>query len=357
MAASALALQVPNPSLSLTSISSTPSTNPTPMPDLASILKLDSSRTCVGWARTQGRRCRNPIAAHNQAAARLVLAEGDENLRAGRSIKSVLRNVAPLLLCRRWHQDQAGEVATEWCREVDSYQESRRTVSVASQPISAQRYRDLTEILARGSAEQLAREELNLLQIRKRRQAAVAARAVTEREGNTSRTSQQEPRQLRIEAPEVHDRSEPVEEPSRGARETVPQSRVESPTSEAPPEPTSSSQETNHVPEPVFSETPSDSEDVPPTSPHLSPPVKESTPTATRKPIADNPCYICYEDLVADGQGRDRSEEMAPHQLVWCKRQCGINFHRECMQAWSRTCDSHRDKTTTCPNWYVSCPL
>ena len=323
------------------------------MPDLASILKLDSSSTtCVGWARTQGRRCRNPIAYHNQAAARSTLAGGDEKLRAGRSVESVLHNVAPLLLCRRWHQDQAGAVATKWCREVDSYQESRRTASVESQTVSAETLRDFYKQL-RDMAEQLAR-----LQKETTRQAPVAAHALTEREGNTSQTSQQGPRQLQIEAPEEeHDRSESVEEPSRGGQETVPQGRVESPTSDATPEPTSSSQETDHVPEPVFAGTPSASEDVPPPSPNLFPIVEESTSTATRKIIGDNPCYICYEALLDDGQDGDSSEEMAPHLLVWCKGQCGVNFHRECMQTWSSTCNSHQDRTTTCPNWYVYCLL
>ncbi|MCJ1377148.1 hypothetical protein MMC17_000240, partial [Xylographa soralifera] len=305
MAASILDLHVTHPSLSLTSISSTPSRNPKPMANLASILELDSlSTTCVGWAKTQGRRCRNPIAYHNQVAARSALADGDQKLRAGRSVESVLHNVAPLLLCRRWHQNQTGEVATKWCKKVDSYQESRRTVSVESQIVSAETLRDMAVQLA-------------LLQREIRRQAAVVAHALAEREGGTSPIPQQGTRQLQIEAPEVHDRSESVEEAPRGGQEPGPQDRVESSTSEAPPESTSSSQETHHVPEPIFAETPSASEASPPASSNLSPIVEESTPTATRKPIGDNPCYICYEDLLDDGQDGDSSEEMAPHLLVW----------------------------------------
>jgi len=80
---------------------------------------LDSrSSTCVGQAKTLGRRCRNPIAFHNVSAARSLLARIDVDS-SRKELKEQLHELARLLLCQRWHsknckKDQVDEVVDTW---------------------------------------------------------------------------------------------------------------------------------------------------------------------------------------------------------------------------------------------------
>jgi hypothetical protein len=71
--------------------------------------------SCVGHASSQGRRCRNQIASHNIISARRILS----NLLGWTDTDELwtrLYELAGLLLCRRWHQCQMMEVATNWYR-------------------------------------------------------------------------------------------------------------------------------------------------------------------------------------------------------------------------------------------------
>jgi hypothetical protein len=66
----------------------------------------------------------------------------------------------------------------------------------------------------------------------------------------------------------------------------------------------------------------------------------------TRKPITGD-CSICYEPLDEapppwyEGQGPNRD-------LVWCRAQCGVNFHQACLGRWREN-----RRNISCPNWYV----
>ena len=42
--------------------------------------------------------------------------------------------------------------------------------------------------------------------------------------------------------------------------------------------------------------------------------------------------------------------------LVWCKRECGQNFHKECFKQWERVLRSRREQIW-CPYWYVMLPF
>ena len=69
---------------------------------------------CVGYAKTQNRRCRNPIAFHNQTTARRILAELPAAHRNNTQLRQKLVELAELALCRRYHQCQAQSVAERW---------------------------------------------------------------------------------------------------------------------------------------------------------------------------------------------------------------------------------------------------
>ena len=84
--------------------------------ELLEITNPDTGYTTrVGYAPSQRRRCRNPIAAHNRAAADKILnklprvASRNPNI-----LEDELLDLAELSLCRRYHQGQAEEVVAKW---------------------------------------------------------------------------------------------------------------------------------------------------------------------------------------------------------------------------------------------------
>lgn len=81
------------------------------------------------------------------------------------------------------------------------------------------------------------------------------------------------------------------------------------------------------------------------TETRASPPPEPSTTTrrerGTRKPIHPNEnCSICYDPLLPANSTDD-------DELVWCKSQCGTNYHRDCFEEWRESGGG------TCPYWYV----
>lgn len=87
----------------------------------------DSDSRCVGFARTTGQRCRLPASdIRGRAHASRVLDEGTRILESGEeNIDEVLEELAPLLLCNRHHQWQAGGLVYDWSRKVEKFHERR----------------------------------------------------------------------------------------------------------------------------------------------------------------------------------------------------------------------------------------
>lgn len=88
----------------------------------------DLDRDCVGFARTKGRRCLRPASdICGRAQASRLLDQGTRLLESGEeNIDEILEELAPLLLCRRSHQNDAGGLVYEWSRKVDKFNERRR---------------------------------------------------------------------------------------------------------------------------------------------------------------------------------------------------------------------------------------
>ncbi|KAK3112511.1 hypothetical protein LTR53_011141, partial [Teratosphaeriaceae sp. CCFEE 6253] len=75
-----------------------------------------------------GRRCHNPIAQHNQQAARRLLGTLPAVAQDPSRLKGALEPLASLCLCRRWHQDQRDRSVEQWTaiiRDMMSGEESR----------------------------------------------------------------------------------------------------------------------------------------------------------------------------------------------------------------------------------------
>lgn len=204
--------------------------------DLSKIIDVDPETpgfTCVGWARTQGRRCHNPIAIGNRNAARSLLALGSQKLQSRQAVKDTLSDLGPLVLCRRWHQDQAVEMTAIWVRSVTQFEES------------------LKEDFENDEFEEVDSEQ-----------------------GSPVGDSEEEPSE------------DGGDEPETELRRTI-----------------------------------------------------------TRKKAKGEDCFICYEGLL-DKKAR------FPKPLVWCRVQCGTNFHKGCMDGWTSTCE-RQSRPATCPYWYV----
>lgn len=89
------------------------------------VLQFDpnySGFTCMGFAPSKGRKCRNPIAcANRQGAAKLLLEMSGLHPQSQR-VDCLLEELASRLLCRRWHQDQAAGITRQWQDDIDNHQ-------------------------------------------------------------------------------------------------------------------------------------------------------------------------------------------------------------------------------------------
>lgn len=89
----------------------------------AEILKIEDLCTCVGWAPSKGRKCGNRIAAANQRKASNILCRMGSLDVTTADVRIHLEELAPRMLCKRYHQDQASEMVSQWMCEVERQQE------------------------------------------------------------------------------------------------------------------------------------------------------------------------------------------------------------------------------------------
>ncbi|KZF22021.1 hypothetical protein L228DRAFT_268521 [Xylona heveae TC161] len=95
--------------------------------DPIEVLKLEPvSYTCVGWAPSQGRRCRNPIAQANRCAASNLLAMMAYQSPSASKLTDILDDLAHRILCKRNHQYQAGDMVMKWQQMITMYKQSMR---------------------------------------------------------------------------------------------------------------------------------------------------------------------------------------------------------------------------------------
>ena len=83
------------------------------------------SITCVGYAPSCRRRCRNPIAHHNVQAAKAVMRQLVGPGVKDTDLKGMLYDLAEYTLCRRYHQGQATEVSARWFGMVQRHRDDQ----------------------------------------------------------------------------------------------------------------------------------------------------------------------------------------------------------------------------------------
>ncbi|KAF4217570.1 hypothetical protein CNMCM8980_003514 [Aspergillus fumigatiaffinis] len=307
-------------------------------PDLSTILEVypECEYNCYGYAPSQRRRCRMRTRKDNRDRASYLLKEGTRFLQHGLPVDGLLIELAPLVLCTRFHQYQADDLVRDWRAKLRAFQQQTLLDDMLKslQELVDSRARSL----AAGSAGQRFSQRV-LSTARLERSAAI----VTEEEPAP------------IEGEE--------EEEERGDRADEP---------EPQPEP---------QPSPRRTSTEASSPAVP--SDAREPTVPQSEPRrTTRKPI-EGDCDICMCPLRGqgsdeDGEGsedsdddndndndndvsdtasdneHDDNEEDNLDDLVYCKNQCGKNYHKACIDVWLATQRAFRTPRgdPVCP----SCP-
>ncbi|RDW85957.1 hypothetical protein BP5796_04282 [Coleophoma crateriformis] len=111
--------------------------------------------TCIGYAPSQGRRCRNPIRRDNRKFIMETLEEIAYLHPHNPAVLSQLRTIAGPALCVRYHQNQAERVLMEWQRKLQQLkpvkEERRSTKPTRSrhepEPSQDERIKDLQKQL------------------------------------------------------------------------------------------------------------------------------------------------------------------------------------------------------------------
>ncbi|PGH03852.1 hypothetical protein GX51_03840 [Blastomyces parvus] len=333
--------------------------------DLSELLAVyPEDVTCIGFAPSQNRSCRNRTRADNRARASRILRNGTDKLHAGESLDGLLDSLAPLLLCYL-HKNQAPGIVEGWEEEVSQYRSSTSQQRVENQR-SSEELRQLDD----DELQRLIAGVTAALQARQQPQPTVP------RPPTTSRAPIPQPQRSGLSSGRARSPftasttqvSEPVvpreehRENSR-QRQTAPAEARQAPgttllsaggngsSTASQPEPSTSSSLLASSPSPSATSPFIFTANTSSTSPPRRPPV-------TRKPIEAD-CGICMDPFLeadADTNGPDsrRSNNSSSQQpeLVWCRAQCGGNLHKACFSRWESQC-----LTDGRPRCAVTCPL
>ncbi|KAK0508376.1 hypothetical protein JMJ35_009460 [Cladonia borealis] len=309
--------------------------------------------TCVGYARTAGRRCHNTIAYANQIKAARLVAEMSRLDISSREITYLLEELAPLVLCRRWHQNQAADMVDDWQGEVDVLRHKTEAARRAEdeerrQDSRLQRAGERRVREAAQRAEELRHQQREAQQSDETPQAQEATLRAEEASSDQEAVNRIEIQQLRAMLASMCARLQEVEERNRELQHTITEQSERLPSravdqgavSEAdvllavPVSPTSTLG--HHVEEepalPAAATVERVEED--PTSPTISPNDQlPEEPQDSDNLTVEGDCSICLESL---GSQND---------VTRCIARCGQQFHRDCVGIWIVS----GENTHTCP--------
>ena len=316
---------------------------PTPLWLPSEVLKLDlnsSDFTCIGYAPSKGRRCHNPIACANRQEAANILREMSTLDPHSKRLDKRLEQLAPRLLCRRWHQNQAADMKTLWRREIDRYHPAavhieryaiveRYTVFYApSVAVTSTLVRirakprtigQTTSLVAHSPVQVFTPQTLPVTTTPEPRTRSRRSNDMTRQESR----QQEEPNPA--SSPQPHSTGQERNPPERNSPPPSPVTTPAHNTSgTAPQESTTTREEVahiDHIPEPTATDAPHE----------------ESLHTPTRRPLEAD-CPICCEELSSDDA------------TVWCKAQCRQNFHAGCIETWHGFQEA-QGRRMACPYW------
>ncbi|RHZ48232.1 uncharacterized protein CDV56_105297 [Aspergillus thermomutatus] len=285
-------------------------------PHLSTILGVypQCENHCYGYAVSQRRRCKLPTRRDNRDRAFWLLNEGTRLLQRGFSIDSLLIELAPLVLCTRWHQNQADNLVGDWRAKLRAFEEQSVLAAVLK---SLREHANSQARLARSAGEQRVTERVSR-PTRSERSAAIE----TGEEG----------RENREEGPS----------PSRTSTETSSPAVV----NRAAEEPTVPQRERRTTRKPIEGDCGicmcplrgQDSEE------------DDEGSNVDREEDGDNDDENENDvsGTASDNEDRDGPEEENLDDLVYCRNQCGTNYHKACIDQWIATFENRRG-SPTCP--------
>ncbi|KAJ5664391.1 hypothetical protein N7507_005122 [Penicillium longicatenatum] len=350
------------------------------LPHLSQIIKLEPEKEpfCAGYAPSQGRRCHASTNAYGRRRAMNLLDEATEELHAGRCIDDLLEELAPHVLCRRWHQSQASDLIARWQKNIRSFmrlqspsrrestpQSVRQPIRVTTRPASREPTRDTPSELRLMNVEQQFSELYQTLQ-----ETLAALRRLQAQQ--TPVPTQSSTTELSISRAQDRSNVSTIRHTSEGHGSVSSTQRLQRQTLAT--QPVSASRESrvrDRAPRRDESRSSSRSATIAPALQLPSQAILQAEERATyqtadsslrpnvhvTRRVIEGPCGICLEALKStelddsdeeEGENYDNDsesddeylEEIGEHSdqedshLVFCKAQCGNNFHDSCLREW-----------------------
>lgn len=310
---------------------------------------------CFGFAITTGRRCRNPIAKANRQLATVLLSQLSEFGAPSAISEPMLQLLASLVLCKRWHgtcapQDQSSCVVQNWLGKIQISAEAspiirnspqriipnppHRTTPNPPHRINPNRMRDLRPILPSPRQESPTEEQRN----------EPHQTSVTSNNRSSSEFNIRGPRQEQIAEEQQHESSQSrnvsIRQPDPDLASPGP--RQEPQVEEQPNQPVQTIQNSlsnTSLGQEIFEEdgVSSAGRSNPNRLNDFSSRQETEDPNESGPRTVAGDCPICLEDLNS-GDG-----------VLWCKAQCGQNFHRDCINTWIYNNVDHK----TCAYWWA----
>ncbi|KAJ5146777.1 hypothetical protein N7526_000129 [Penicillium atrosanguineum] len=348
------------------------------LPSLFEIIKLEPEKEpwCAGYAPLQGRRCHARTNACGRSSAMALLHQGTKDLRAGRCIDELLEDLAPHVLCTRFHQSQASGLARRWQRKVRSFLDTPAS-SIRAERQTSRSSRSPYPGTTHGNM-----EERTALLYRRLRDTMEELRhleaALDEPTFNASPAGDRDARHTSADVASIS---------VRGSHTRNVHSAIISNSSVTRQTTESVNRPANTTPRPVQLHVDRQGSLLPPSSARPATvsnvawisdedtsrydpaaarqaPVRASRSVAVIRREVAGECGICLCDLKTlqgennedeDEDTEDECDEMVETaseetELDWCKARCGVNFHKHCIDQWLETAHA-----ATCPacrsNW------
>lgn len=314
--------------------------------DLSAILEIwpEHDHECAGIAKGAGRRCKLTTNKLNRSIACSLLEEGSALLNSGEEcIDDILTDLAPRTLCVRWHQYQASGLVSQWKRKVDKFVQQRQAVSRRErrERHSFSSRQSTPEPRTSGSSTRVHIQQNNILL--NVESLYVFSNTPAPRETSYPANTSQSSRAAMSSVAAI---------PSGESR------RLQATSPSAIPTP-SRMIENRATPR----DEPTETTDTANTQRRILPlPTRRTNSTITRRPI-EGECGICYLPLLNDDEDDTNSSDNSisgsetsgststtstSEPLVWCKAQCGNNYHKSCMDPWIKCC-ADNSRAATCP--------
>ncbi|KAH8695278.1 hypothetical protein BGW36DRAFT_360982 [Talaromyces proteolyticus] len=305
---------------------------------------------CVGFATSKGRRCTVHTNPRNRRNAQILMREGTDRLSNGEEcIDEILNQLAPLTLCVRFHQKDAPDKAREWAEKVRKFVQRRSTASTTRPREHSSTTRQSTPTAERqNQSNQII--QVNIQQNYYNLYTCSGRETESGTQSRRTTTSHYSPASISLTTPSTASSAVSTQyvRPGRLTQNRNVITPVHSERTITPIRlalPTSS-------PTPGRATTPTQQSSTFP----------RRRTTNIRQPV-EGECGICYNSLLGDNESEEDdglsddldSESVAStptgnrkESLVWCRAQCGQNYHKECMDLWAASCTNNL-RPATCP--------